>query len=215
MKKILCLIEVVMLGLIILINFISVKENDVISIDLNIKQVKSCIFNKRDKKILEDTSLVDNEEELVLDKVVEVLGNDLDYSTIIEDDDFDTIVVDNTNDILEVQTGGLSGYGPDCVGCSGYLASGIYAGDGNIYYNDPFYGVVRIVAGDKKYPFGSIVKIKSNLIDSDILAIVLDRGGVVGLDGKYMFDLLFQTEKDAYSFGSFQNTTFEILRYGY
>lgn len=114
---------------------------------------------------------------------------------------------------LEIISGVLSGYGPDCAGCSGYLANGDYVGDGDIYYNDSSYGVVRIVAGDRKYPFGSIVHITTR--DDSFLAIILDRGGDIGIDKTMTFDLLFPTEDDASLFGIKPDTKFKILRYGF
>ena len=110
----------------------------------------------------------------------------------------------------EVITGKMSGYGPDCAGCSGYVAYGKYVGNGNIYYNDKEYGKVRIVAGDKKYKFGTIVKINDSM-----LAIVLDRGGSIGIGKKFLFDLLYESEKEAYRYGVSYNTKFEILRNGF
>lgn len=104
----------------------------------------------------------------------------------------------------------MSGYGPDCAGCSGYVAYGKYVGKGNIYYNDKEYGKVRIVAGDKKYKFGTIVRINDSM-----LAIVLDRGGSIGIGKKFLFDLLYESEKEAYKYGVSYNTKFEILRNGF
>ena len=110
----------------------------------------------------------------------------------------------------EVLIGKMSGYGPDCYGCSGYLASGVYVGDGNVYYNDSEYGQVRIVAGDKKYKFGTIVR-----INDSVLAIVLDRGGSIGIGKKFLFDLLYVTEAEANINGISYETKFEILRNGF
>ncbi|MBE6157485.1 MAG: hypothetical protein E7160_01685 [Firmicutes bacterium] len=120
-----------------------------------------------------------------------------------------------TTDVLETRIGKMSGYGANCKGCSGYLASGKYVGDGDIYYNDSKYGRIRIVAGDKIYKFGTIVRIKNSRAGDNIIAIVLDRGGSIGLDKKFMFDLLYKTENDALKDEVSYNTTFEILRYGY
>ena len=116
---------------------------------------------------------------------------------------------------LETFTGKITGYGPDCSGCtSNKTASGYYVGEGNIYYSDKEYGSIRIVAGDKKYPFGTIVKL-SNLTFSDpIIAIVLDRGSGIGLDKKIQFDLLFDSEKNV-DIGIKSNVQFDILRLGY
>lgn len=120
-----------------------------------------------------------------------------------------------TTDVLETQTGKMSGYGPDCKGCSGYLASGKYVGNGTIYYNDPTYGQVRIVAGDYSYKFGTIVRIKNSRVGQSFTAIVLDRGGSIGFGKKFLFDLLYSSEQEALKDEVSYNVTFEILRYGY
>lgn len=116
--------------------------------------------------------------------------------------------------VLEKQVGTLSAYGPDCRGCSGHLGGGFDASGGNYTYNDSKYGEVRIVAGDSKYPYGTIVKVKNSKI-GDFNAIVLDRGGAIGIGKRFMFDLLFPTEVEAAGFGTSYNIEFEILRYGY
>lgn len=118
------------------------------------------------------------------------------------------------SNVLETQVGKLSGYGPDCYGCSGYLAYGDYVGDGRVYYQDSEYGNVRIVAGDRSYPFGTIINININGKDP-FLAIVLDRGGAIGFGKKALFDLLYPNEYLANLDGVFYNTQFEILRYGF
>ena len=85
----------------------------------------------------------------------------------------------------------------------------------SLKYKDKEYGKVRIVAADKSYPFGTIVKIK-NLwyFNEDVYAIVLDRGGAIGKNKRALFDLLFALEENANTFGV-ENATCEILRLGY
>ncbi|MBQ2639840.1 MAG: hypothetical protein IJF92_03660 [Bacilli bacterium] len=118
-------------------------------------------------------------------------------------------------DVLETKVGKMSGYGPDCKGCSGNLASGINAKNGNIYYNDKKYGRIRIVAGDRSYKFGTIVRIKNSRAGNNIIAIVLDRGSNIGIGKKFLFDLLYPSSKEAAKDEVSYNVTFEILRYGY
>lgn len=118
-----------------------------------------------------------------------------------------------SSNALEKQVGPMSAYGPDCVGCSGYLANGFDA-RGTTTYNDKTYGRVRIVAGDRKYPFGTIVRISGTNLGT-FNAIVMDRGGAIGIGKRFMFDLLCSSEKEASRVGSFYNVNFEILRYGY
>ena len=117
-------------------------------------------------------------------------------------------------DVLETVVGTMSGYGLDCKGCSGVVGARYDARGNNLRYNDPVYGECRIVAGDKKYPYGTVVRVVDSKIGT-FNAIVLDRGGDIGIGRRYMFDLLFMTEKESYNFGLSRNTTFEILRYGY
>ena len=117
-------------------------------------------------------------------------------------------------DVLETLYGTMSGYGLDCKGCSGVVGARYDARGNNLRYNDPVYGECRIVAGDKKFPYGTIVRVKDSKIGT-FNAIVLDRGGDIGIGRRYLFDLLFWTEKESYDFGLSRNTTFEILRYGY
>lgn len=76
--------------------------------------------------------------------------------------------------------------------------------------------MVRIVAGDSSYPFGTIVRIKNlNYFGEDIYAIVLDRGGAIGKNKRVLFDLLFALDENANKFGVAYNVECEILRLGY
>lgn len=109
--------------------------------------------------------------------------------------------------------GKLSRYGPDCYGCSGYLAYGKYVGNGIIYYSDSYYGNVRILAGDRSYPFGTIVRVSFN--EESFLGIVLDRGGAIGFNRSALFDLLYPSEYLANIDGVSYNAKFEILRIGF
>ncbi len=143
-----------------------------------------------------------------------VIDNSIDFVNVNADADTMHVVEKSPSDVLETQVGKLSGYGPDCYGCSGYLAYGDYVGDGRVYYQDREYGNVRIVAGDRKYPFGTIIRIHINGKEP-FLAIVLDRGGAIGFGKKALFDLLYPNEYLANLDGVFYNTQFEVLRYGF
>ena len=126
----------------------------------------------------------------------------------------DKLVINNDNkEVLNVYYGNISHYGPDCAGCSGKTANGYNVKGGNIYYNDNTYGIIRIVAADKSIPFGTIVKL--NLNSGPVNAIVLDRGGGIGFNKRFLFDLLCESEEESYSLGINKNTKVEILRYGF
>lgn len=113
----------------------------------------------------------------------------------------------------EIFTAKMSGYGADI---GNYTASGYQISGGNITYNDNQYGEVRILAGDRNYPFGTIVRI-SNSNEETVLGIVLDRGPDIGRGTakKFAFDLLYTTSREARLKGVSYNANFEILRLGY
>ena len=65
-------------------------------------------------------------------------------------------------EVIETLTGKITAFTPYCSdGCAGYTASGKFVGNGDIYQYDNEFGMVRIVAGDSSYPFGTIVRIKN------------------------------------------------------
>lgn len=132
-------------------------------------------------------------------------------------------VVKNTMDIKKYGsdykinfTGTLTGYGPDCPGCIGYVYCKPNPNvlNGNIYYNDKEYGKLRILAADYSIPCGSIIKISNfKFISGDeFYGIVLDRGSaIVGLT----MDLLYPSEKDTLIIGRQKNISFTIERWGW
>ena len=107
-------------------------------------------------------------------------------------------------------TGTMSGYGSDI---GSLTASGHYIGD-SIYYPDSTYGNIRILAGDRSIPFGTVIRV-SNSNAGSFIGIVLDTGRNIGFDRLYDFDLLFETSREAINYGVSKNVTFEILRVGY
>lgn len=111
-------------------------------------------------------------------------------------------------------TGYVTAYGPDCVGCGGYTAKGDNVSNGNIYYNHPTYGTIRIVAGDKSI-LNKVVRISGlNISSEPVIAIVRDTGGDIGFNKPkgIVLDLLFTSERssEVQSFGK-QWATVEVL----
>lgn len=207
-SKVCCILMTLISVCIVYLQVTNIGEIDSIGVDSNIKYVDSnALFAKVD--ILNDCENTDTSDYLVNDEAIETKQGDyivVNTEEVVEENKT-TVSVNSQNEVL---IGKMSGYGPDCYGCSGYLASGVYVGDGNVYYNDSEYGQVRIVAGDKKYKFGTIVR-----INDSILAIVLDRGGSIGIGKKFLFDLLYVTEAEANINGISYETKFEILRNGF
>lgn len=187
-----------------------------ISTELDIKKLKSSeLLDFKESQLIEEDgkdNLINKQDDVVDDNVEEISQYNQEKEYITEE--VSSPVPEEISDVLETQIGSLSGYGPDCVGCSGFLASGLDVRSGNIYYSDSTYGSIRILAGDKSYPYGTIVRVKNSRL-SEFIGIVLDRGGAVGFGKRHLFDLLYKTSADALKNEVSYNTTFEILRYGY
>lgn len=191
-------------------------ENNLSEEELNsvIEKINSIEYLDVKESLLERVSVIQSliEEEK---ERLELLSY---YNKMKEIDAMKVVSTPNENAvILEIITGTITAFTPFCSdGCQGYTASGKYVGNGDIYQYDSEYGMVRIVAGDSSYPFGTIVRIKNlNYFGEDIYAIVLDRGGAIGKNKRAIFDLLFASDENANKFGVAYNVECEILRLGY
>lgn len=122
-------------------------------------------------------------------------------------------IIERGEKILYTFNGSLTGYGPDCPGCSGRVGAGQDVRGGNIYYNDAKYGKLRIVAADKKLPYGTVLRIRDSRISTEpIMAIVLDRGGAVKGN---LLDLLFASSSEVPPATTQSNITVDVIRLGY
>ena len=208
---------ILVVGIIAYIIGIGIHSMDSITIstELDVKKLKSSdLVNFKENQVVEEKQddLINIQDDVENSVEEEVSKYSQEKECITEE--VSSPVEEEVSDVLETQIGSLSGYGPDCVGCSGFLASGLDVRSGNIYYSDSTYGSVRILAVDKSYPYGTIVRVKNSRL-SEFIGIVLDRGGAVGFGKSHLFDLLYQTSSEALKNEVSYNTTFEILRYGY
>jgi 3D (Asp-Asp-Asp) domain-containing protein len=103
---------------------------------------------------------------------------------------------------LSIFYGSTTGYGADCFGCSGNVSCNTSNGVHNlirdgIYYNDPKYGDLRIVAADNSvFSCGTVLKIDNGIIDP-FFAIVLDTGGAMRSawsNGNILVDIAYPYE---------------------
>ncbi len=158
------------------------------------------------------------------EEVLEEVNDD-----VVKENKEDVKNVDNTpaevNDAVYV--GKMTGYGADCIGCSGVGALACRAADGSRhtltengeYYNDATYGTVRIVAAAlDQFPCGTIVKVDHPALGS-FYAVVMDTGGSMRnawANGLVWMDLAFKTESapDIYATTS-SNTTYSVQRWGW
>lgn len=200
--------------------------------EIKVDHYNSNIQNVNHEKVLESTLLashlevaIEKEEEESINQVeedtstnqqteVEIKEEKIEVESTPKVEEVVNIIDTSSFAVLSQETINLSHYGHDCYGCtSGYTASGYYVGDGRIYYQDPTFGSVRVVAADSKYPLGTILRIGYN--GSSITTIVLDRGGAIGDGNKFQIDLLASSNSEAYELGIIYNTSLEVLRLGY
>lgn len=170
---------------------------------------------KKNESSLDDTVVPLEDENAKVQEVVEEIkeeDKEVEEEVIVTPDE-PNLFYDKA--VIMTEVGTITGYGPDCRGCSGVTASGHNLHE-SIYYNDLEFGTVRILAADKRIPFYSIFRV-SNIPGMDpFLAIVLDTGSDVGYEKGTLFDLAYQTEKDPKNkvIGKTANVTFEMLRSG-
>ena len=124
-------------------------------------------------------------------------------------------------------TGKLTGYGPDCPGCSlvGNVSCETREGkrhsliNDGIYYTDKDFGELRILAADNSlFPCGTIIKVNNGIM-KEFYGIVLDTGYTMRnalKSGIVWLDLAFKTEAETESAGvTSSNTKFSVQRWGW
>lgn len=142
---------------------------------------------------------------------------------------------DKKNEVVQIGTGDpgefkgrLTGYGPDCPGCSpvGHVSCTTREGKSHsltyegVYYNDKEYGKLRIVAADHmKFPCGTVVYIDNGILPK-FPAIVLDTGIAMRnawrYDGVVWMDVAYMSQKEALTAGATSlNTKFSVQRWGW
>ena len=142
---------------------------------------------------------------------------------------------DKKNEVVQIGigdqgefTGRLTGYGPDCPGCSpvGHVSCTTREGKSHsltyegVYYNDKEYGKLRIVAADHmKFPCGTVVYIDNGILPK-FPAIVLDTGIAMRnawrYDGVVWMDVAYMSQKEALTAGATSlNTKFSVQRWGW
>ena len=202
------------------------------SIANSIKTNKTKIENKKDikeefKEEIKEEEPVEEEKEaeVIKEETPVVVSEPKKEETIIESTKEPETSVPEPNgsyspsqtdgEVSATYTGFVTAYGPDCYGCYGSMtAMGDYVGDGNIYYNHPTYGTIRIVAGDRSI-LNKVVRITGlNISSEPVIAIVRDTGGDIGFNKPkgIILDLLFTSEKssEVLNFGM-QKATVEVL----
>lgn len=145
-----------------------------------------------------------------------------------------TRLSDKVNEVVQVGTGmqgiyngKLTGYGPDCPGCSAVGNVSCLTREGvnhslstnGLYYTDVTYGSLRILAADHLlFPCGTVVKVNNGILN-EFYGIVLDTGYAMRnawTQGIVWMDLAFSSQAEALTGGATSsNTTFSVQRWGW
>ena len=150
----------------------------------------------------------------------------------VDENNNETIIESPKHAEIEIGTGDeanyvgkMTGYGADCIGCTGTLAcktkNGSYHNlikDGTTY-NDEEYGNVKIIAAAlEKFPCGTIIKVENPNLGT-FNAIVLDTGGAMKSawnNGIIHIDLAYLTETDpALHLSTSSNVKYSVQRWGF
>lgn len=201
---------------------ILISDSLVLTNKLNINITRNNIVKTVEKKLEESLKKVDRKSyNATLEEINNIEYSDIKEKLLEKAKQINKSLVNKEEEkrkytAKETLVGNVTAFTAYCSdGCNGYTASGRYIGN-SIYYNDKEYGTIRIVAADKSYPFGTIVRFNNlNYYGKEIYAIVLDRGGAIGKNKRVLFDLLFPNEKTANDFGVAKKVSCDILRIGY
>ena len=203
----------------------------IFNIKMEVNKNSASIINNSKDKMLESTVLVQESTETEVDvnkEVTPVVKEEPKQETVVEVKEEvkepaptpvptpqpQNIIDTSSFPVLASESVNISHYGPDCQGCgNGETAAGYNVSNGRITYEDPTYGTLRIVAADRKYPLGTVIRLSQG--DFNINAIVLDRGGGIGDGKKYQIDLLIESEAACVNYNVYYGANLEVLRYGY
>lgn len=146
-----------------------------------------------------------------------------------------THLSDKVNEVVQIGTGAqglyngkLTGYGPDCPGCSSVGNVSCLTREGKnhsltydgLYYTDITYGSLIILAADHTiFPCGTVVKVNNGILN-EFYGIVLDTGIAMRNawrnEGVVWMDLAFSSQAEALTGGATSsNTSFSVQRWGW
>ena len=176
------------------------KSNAIVA--TNIDKVDNEI---EEQEVKEEAKKVETTKEIIKEEIDENISEE-------EKEIVQQPVYEEKSDVLKSYTGKMSFYNANCTGCSGITSTGIDVSDGRLYYYDNNYGNVRIIAAGPEIKKWSIVRLKNTSLGSNILAIVLDRGGAIGEGRTFLIDML--TNSDEKKDGVEKDIVVEVIRDG-
>lgn len=184
-------------------------------------------------KLIEHTTVVNYNSKLP-SNISKVITKGIDGVVYVDESRQEKVLREMTPEVVEQGTGDqgeytgrLSGYGPDCPGCSkvGNVACRTREGkkhsliNDGIYYKDSEFGEVRILsAAREKFPCGTIIKIDNGRVEP-YYAVVLDSGASMvkaWKKGTVWIDLAYASSAAARGGNtSGMNVKFSVQRWGW
>ena len=202
------------------------KDETKVNTKKTVNNKKQVVQKKTNTQVSQPKSNVNNNNQLVVEKkeLPSIQSNNIQSNNVITTE---APVVVEKNTSIEEFTGRLTGYGPNCRGCSGTgnLAcktreKTVFSLKNNgIYYTDATYGKVRILAAaTSKFKCGTVITI-TKPGQQPFTAIVLDTGGSMRkawANGTVWMDLAYSDEALAGSDNlTGTNIKFSVQRYGW
>ena len=221
----------IVLSVIIMITMITMTIlNNGITIDNPTPNMTATIINEvnaYDTEYVYNASIPSTADPLTLVEGVNGLNYTYDGLTYVH-------LNDKVNEVVQVGTGAqglfngkLTGYGPDCPGCSAVGNVSCRTREGvnhslttnGVYYNDVAFGSLRILAADHSvFPCGTVVKVNNGVLN-EFYGIVLDTGFAMrnaATQGTIWMDLAFSSQAEALTGGATSsNTSFSVQRWGW
>lgn len=162
-----------------------------------------------------------------------VIQEGVDGLAFLNEDGKEKVIVEMVPEIIEqgtapasVYVGKITGYGPDCPGCSavGNVACRTREGtnhslNDSIYYEDTEYGKIHILAADRSlFPCGTILEVQKGEVK--FIGIVLDTGAAMvnaWKNGQVLIDLAYDSQASALhnQIISGTNVNYKVKRWGW
>lgn len=222
------IVRILFVSMVSLFNSFSVSTNTLTASNTVINKS----LNVNNKVVAHTTTITYNSK--LPSNVTRVISEGIDGVVYVDDENNEKVLREMTPEIVEQGTGEqgeyvgrLSGYGPDCPGCSKVGNVACYTREGTkhslkydgIYYNDYEYGEVRILAAARdKFPCGTIIQVDNGRV-APYYAVVLDTGGSMinaWKKGTIWLDLAYSSSAEA-KLGntSGTNVKFSVQRWGW
>lgn len=219
-------LSILFMTILSIFNVVDYEENELLTSNFNDEKDLSVISTITPYQVeyVYNNKMPNNLSKTIKEGILGVSYQDIEGNHIIQE--VENAIIEQGTGFYGLFIGKLTGYGPDCVGCStvGNVACKTknkqkhsLINDG-IYYTDDEYGSVRIIAAASSFPCGTIVQIRKEGY-TPFYAIVLDRGGSMNYawsQGRVWMDLAYESNAMASSDNlTGKNIEFSVQRWGW